>query len=335
MKTGKALILPEYNDNLLRAMLGLKVEERITRDPMDDEVLVKMQGTPCNPSDIAFLRGGYNIVKDLPCVPGFEATGIVVEAGSGALDLLNKRISCFIRGDQEGSWAEYFLAKKSDCFIVKDQLPMEEAACLSINPFTAWGLFEYVLEQGSQAFIQNAAGGQVAGQLRQLAKINGVEVINLVRKEEHVELMKAQGIKNVLNTSENSFQDKLFQLTTQLKPLIAFDAVGGEIGSQMLNVMPPSSRLVVYGALSGSLISGIDPMGVIFSKKLISGFNLNDWLDNLDANKLESVTEQIQDLMIASKMSTEIQGKFKLDEAVKGLRSYIKSMSSGKILFTP
>ena len=106
----KAVILPAYNKNVLRAMLSLKVEEIPIPIPQKDEVLIKIEATPCNPSDIAFMQGGYNIVKTLPSVPGFEGAGTVVSTGdsSEAKKLFKKPVSCFTQEDSHGTWAEYF-----------------------------------------------------------------------------------------------------------------------------------------------------------------------------------------------------------------------------------
>ncbi|MFW6351747.1 MAG: alcohol dehydrogenase catalytic domain-containing protein, partial [Bacteroidota bacterium] len=106
----KAIVLPEYNPNFIRAMLSLKLSEKRLIEPKAGEVLVKMSASPCNPSDLAFMQGSYNIKKETPVVPGFEGTGVVVATGnhSGAESLMNKRVSCFTQHQGDGTWAEYF-----------------------------------------------------------------------------------------------------------------------------------------------------------------------------------------------------------------------------------
>lgn len=335
MKTSLSVVLPAYNDNLLRAMLALKVGSRELPSLQPDEVLVSMEGAPCNPSDIAFLRGGYNIVKPVPAVPGFEGTGTVVDTGSSAKPLLNKRVSCFVQEDKDGTWGEFFIARKKDCIVVKDGVPMEEAACLSINPLTAWALFELVEQSGFQAFIQNAAGGQVPRILQALAAKKDIPVINLVRKSAQAEQMRQNGLQYVLDTSDEKFEADFGDLCHELKPRLAFDAVGGGITGQMLNAMPGGSKVVLYGALSGAPLQSVDPLGVIFHRKAVIGFNLNDWLKGMPEDEFRTVTDSIQDMILAGELVTPIQGKFTLAEAVTGLRTYIKSMSAGKIIFTP
>lgn len=331
----KAVVLPAYNDNLLRALLSLKVIEREIPTLGDHEVLVKMEGAPCNPSDIAFLRGGYNIIKPVPCVPGFEGTGVVTEAGRHAADLLGKRVSCFVQDNKDGTWAEFFVARKQDCIVVKDQVGLEQAACLAINPLTAWALFEQVKLAGTKAIVQNAAGGQVSKLIHQLALKHKIEVINLVRKPLQLERMKQSGVKYVLDTSSDTFQADFKGLCSRLKPGIAFDAVAGESAGMIMDSLDRGGQLIVYGALSGSALSGINPMEVIFHNKLVSGFNLNDWLVQTPHEKVGAIADEIQEMVIRKEFQTTIQGTFQLKDVVPALRAYIKSMSDGKVILTP
>lgn len=328
-------MLPAYNDNLLRALLSLKVVEKDIPSLAEHEVLVKMEGAPCNPSDIAFLRGGYNVIRQLPCVPGFEGTGVVIEAGTKAIDMKGKRVSCFVQDDRDGTWADYFIARKQDCIEVRDELSVEQAACLAINPLTAWALFEQVLQSGTTALVQNAAGGQVPGLIRQLAAKHQIGVINLVRKSARKEAMEASGIRYVLDTLSETFQHEFDALMEKLKPGIGFDAVGGDSTATLLHAMPQGGKVVVYGALSGNPIQNLDPMQVIFKDKSITGFNLNDWLVQIPEDKLSSITGEIQHRIIRNELHTTIQGSYPLQDVVAALRAYIKSMSAGKIILIP
>ena len=331
----KAVILPAYNANLIRAIIGLMIADRKIPKLNDDEVLIKTEASPCNPSDIAFIRGGYNIKKSLPAVPGFEGAGTVVDAGSNSKDLIGKRVSSFVQEEKDGTWSEYFISKSKDCIVLNDKLDFEQGACLSINPFTAFGLMEFAKKNNCKAIVQNAAGGQVAEFVRVMASLNGIEVINIVRKEEHVKWLKEKKNKYILDSSEQGFENKLSVLTNDLKATIAFDAVGGESTSILLRAMPNSSTVVLYGGLSGKAISDIESFDIIFKDKKLAGFNLNLWIDNKAKEEFNAISSEIQNLIINGKMKTEIQGSYKLENVVDGIRAYIKSMSAGKVLFKP
>jgi len=334
-KTTKAVLLPAYNDNLLRAMLGLKIEERKIQPLQKDEVLVQMQAAPCNPSDIAFLRGGYNIIKPLPTIPGFEGTGVVVETAPDSGELLGKRVSCFVQEDSDGTWSEYFIARKQDCIVLKEKMSVDQAACFAINPLTAYGMFEMVMETNCKSFIVNAAGGVVPEILRVFARKKGIRVVNIVRKDDQVETLKQLGENFVLNSSEEDFNEKLKNVCLELKSSFAFDAVGGEMAAQLFNGLPNNASLIVYGGLSGNDITGINTMDVIFKNKKLLGFNLNHWIRTKSSGEMLSITNELQDMFITGELHTEIQAKFLLDDAVKGIRTYIKDMSAGKVLLIP
>ena len=112
----KAVVLPAYNNNLIRALLGMKVEDKPIPEPLKGQVQIKMEAAPCNPSDIAFLRGSYNIRKSLPCIPGFEGCGVITKVSEGIDEkFIGKRVSCFIQDDAGGTWSEFVVSNITDC----------------------------------------------------------------------------------------------------------------------------------------------------------------------------------------------------------------------------
>jgi NADPH:quinone reductase len=331
----KAVILPSYNKNVLRALLSLQVSEKEIPHPADDEVLVKMHAASCNPSDIAFIQGGYNIVKTLPAVPGFEGSGKVIEAGKNAKELIEKNISCFVQEDMDGTWCEFFVTKKENIIVLEDKMDLDQAACFMVNPFTAFGLLEIAEGNKSRAIIQNASGGQVAQFLRKLAAEKNIEVIDIVRKKETADLLKKQGCRHVLYENSEEFEKELVEITSELKPTTAFDAVGGELSGKIFNAMNGPSELVVYGSLSGKKLSEIGFMDLIFKEKIISGFNLISWKEQLEPGVFELVSKLLQEKFISGEFHTHIQESVKLENVVQGLKKYIGNMSGGKVLLKP
>lgn len=331
----KYIKLSSYNSNIIRALIGLKAEEKAPGTPGENEILVKMYAASCNPSDIAFIQGSYNIVKSLPAVPGFEGTGLVVEAGKNAIHLIGKKVSAFVQNDSDGTWAEYFIVNVEDLILLKDEMDIEQAACFTVNPFTAYGLVDIALQRESKTIIQNAAGGQVAEFVRKISEEHNIEVINIVRKKETANQLKVQGVKYVLNENDDDFENQLNSLALSLEANVAFDAVGGKLGGTIFNALIPDSEMVIYGGLSGKPLEYIDIMGPIFQNKVISGFNLIDWKADIEQGDFERISEHLQDKFIAGVYKTQIQGTTTLDNIVKGLRNYISNMSAGKILIRP
>ncbi len=331
----KSVILPSYNKNIIRAMLGLKIADLEIPEPGNNDVLIKVHAAPVNPSDIAFIQGAYNVVKSLPAVPGFEASGTVVNTGINTRNLLGKKVSCFVQDDESGTWSEFVVANKNDVIVLKDNMNLDQAACFTVNPITAYGMFDIALLRESKAIIQNAAGGQVPAFIRMMADENNIHVIDIVRKQESADKLIQEGAKYVLVENNVDFVEKLNNLVNDLNATIAYDAVGGSLSGLMFNAMPSDSELVVYGGLSNKPISDIDVMEMIFNNKIVSGFNLVDWKSEIDNEEFNSITENLQDKFISGSYKTKIKDFYSLDDVVSGLRSYISDMSSGKILIKP
>jgi NADPH:quinone reductase len=333
----RAIVLPEYNANIIRAMKSLEVRELEIPKPKGGQVLIKVLAAPCNPSDIAFMRGGYNIQKPVPTIMGFECAGTIVETGDDpfAIKMYGKRVSCFSQGLEQGTWAEYFMTDYKNCLPLRDELDDEQAATFCINPFTAFALFRMAIQKKSGAIIQNGASGQVGIFIRTLAKRKQIPVINLVRKEEHIRELSDEGEKHVLNLGNPEYEADLQKLAFENHATIAFDAVAGDTSGRILAAMPPGSELIVYGGLSGKPVGMVLPLDIIFKAKIIRGFNLGDWKTEVGEDFFHRVSEELQDLMIRRILNTRIQGEFSLEEVQQAMEQYIRYMSSGKILFHP
>ena len=328
----KSITLPSYNKNIIRAMLGLKVTETEIPIPENNDVIIKVHAAPINPSDVAFIQGNYNVVKTLPATPGFEASGKVIDAGKNAKNLIGKNVSCFVQDDRSGTWSEYVVANVNDIILLKDEMELDQAACFTVNPFTAYGMFEIALMRECKAIIQNASGSQVASLIRMMAAENNMKVIDIVRKKKSADKLKSNGAEYVLVETDEDFNEKLNNLVKKLDTTVAFDAVGGSLSGMMYNAMPADSELIVYGGLSGKAITNVDVMEVIFNNKIISGFNLMDWKAELEDGEFDEISEKLQDKFISGDYKTSIRESYSLDNIVKGLRSYISDMSSGKVL---
>ena len=333
----KAITLPGYQGNIIRALRSLEVRELEIPELMPDEVLIEVIAAPANPSDLAFIQGGYNVRKSLPAIPGFEGTGKVIRTGStaDARTLEGKVVSFFSQSDRGGSWATHIPVKASDCVKVDPLLPADQAACFSVNPFTAYAMVQLAKEKGSKAIVQNAAAGQLGKFINILAGRTGIKVINIVRKEAQVSQLHAAGFEHVLWTQETDFIAKLKEMAFKFKANIVFDAVGGEQSGHMLGAMPEDSKLFLYGALGGRTLSEIPASEVIFSKKSVRGFNMNEWKANLGKEAFLEISKQLQQLFIDNILKTDIQGSFPLSDAEKAMMQYIRDMSAGKVLLIP
>lgn len=303
--------------------------------PNAGQVLVRIKASPVNPSDLSFLRGAYGIRKDLPVVPGFEASGTVVASGGGtwANHIVGRRVACAAPATGDGTWAEYMVADATHCIPLLKSTDFEQAAMMIVNPFTAWALVGIAAESRARAVVQTAAASALGRMVIRLAASRGMEVVNVVRRREQVELLKSEGAREVLDSSEPDFDERLSEACKRVRATVAFDAVAGKLTGRVLHAMPKGSQCVVYGGLSmeGCLL---DPRSLIFERKSLRGFWLSEWMGKAGALKKFSASRTVQKLL-KDELRTEIRARLSLEQAAEGVRRYEREMTGGKILFVP
>lgn len=314
---------------------GLSVVERPVPRPRAGEVLVRIAAAPVNPSDLMFLTGLYGQRKRLPVVPGFEGSGVVVESGGGLMSrfLKGRRVACAAPFDGDGTWAEYMVAPAAQCIPLRKSVDLEGAASMIVNPFTAWALVETARRAGARGVVQTAAASALGRMVVRLARARGLHLVNVVRRDEQVRLLEAEGAAHVLNSEAEDFDDRLKELCTRLGATVAFEAVAGELTGRVLRAMPKGGRAIVYGALSqdGCLI---DPRSLIFEDKRVEGFWLSKWLLEMNPLRRLLVAGRVQKLL-ASELKTEVRARLPLEQASEGLRQYTREMTGGKVIFVP
>jgi NADPH2:quinone reductase len=333
----RALLLEEYRENITDALSGLKVGELSVPNLEKGQVLVRIRAAPCNPSDLLLLQGKYGTLKKLPTVPGWEGAGEVVASGGGWLAnwLNGKRVACALRGDRNGTWAEYFVAKAVECIPLKRQITFEQAASLIINPFTAFGLLETARKGGHRAVVHTAGASQLGRMLQTMAAEENYPLINVVRRKEQLELLRSLGAKHVLNSSNDSFADELKALCERLGATVAFEAVAGNMTGTVMNAMPRDSIVYVYGALSEEPCGNIDPVQLIFHGKEVRGFYLGAWMRQRGTLGILRTAGRIQRLIIDGRIESAVQRRVGLNDAKEGLTQYVQNMTNGKVLIAP
>ncbi len=330
-ETMRALELRSYEGGADSLVL---VEKSVPR-PGKGQALVRVAASPVNPSDLMFLRGMYGVKKCLPVVPGFECSGEVVAAGGGPWPryLVGKRVACAAPNEGDGTWAEFMLADASHCIPLRKATDIEGASSMIVNPFTAWALLGMAKEARAEGIVQTAAASALGRMIVRLANARGVHSINVVRREEQVELLKREGATNVLNSSDEDFDERLSELCKRLRASVLFDAVAGELTGRVLRAMPAGGTAIVYGALSleGCLA---DPRSLIFERKSVRGFWLSDWLRSQGALEKFRASASVQK-MLGGELKTEVRARLPLERAVEGIEQYTHEMTGGKILLVP
>jgi NADPH:quinone reductase-like Zn-dependent oxidoreductase len=273
----KALRLHDY-----RGLKSLKVEDVPLPIIGHDEILIKVEASPINPSDDLFCDGLYKIPVSLPMTPGFEGSGTVVAAGKSfmARRLVGKWVaSATQRGD--GFWAEYVKVKALEAMpFDPNVLSPEQAAMSFVNPLSAMALIDPLINGQHKAMVQTAAASQLGRMIARLAKRYSVPVIHCVHRKELIPNLMELGAKHVLVNTEPNFVEKLRDLAAALGATYAIDAVGGQLTGQLADALPNHSTIAVYGALAKEAVT-VDPGAFIFKDQKVEGF----WLGNALAKK--------------------------------------------------
>ena len=316
---------------------ALRVEQRPIPKPGEDEILVKVAASPINPSDLAFLDGNYGFDKLPPVVPGGEGSGTVVAVGPGAMGryFLGKRVACLSNGERDGTWAEYVVTStKGGAFPLNKSVSLEQGAMSVINPLTASAFLEITKDGRHKAIVLTAAASALGQMVNRLGRNERVQVINVVRRDGQVELLKSQGATVVLNSSDVDFDRQLHDACHQYDAHLAFDAVAGPMTGQLLEALPDNSTVTVYSCLSHKAPqTNVDQ--IVFQGKTITGFWLGPWLySNKNLLQILMLWRRAQKL-IGTDLKSEIRARYPFQEVGNAIRKYTTQMTGGKILLKP
>ncbi len=242
--TGKQIFTTLASDGTLTVELA----ESNFPDPTGNQVLVKMEAAPINPSDLALLTGPadlenaeYSPGKLVARMPepfntgskgrhgqrlpvGNEGAGTVVATGDGemAKSLMGQRVAC-VPGT---AFSEYAIAEAAMCLPLGD-ISAEDGASAFVNPMTALGFVETARAEGHKAIIHSAAASNLGQMLNRICQEDGMALVNIVRKREQVELLKSQGAQYVVNSSDEDFMAQLRSAIDATDAYLGFDPIGG------------------------------------------------------------------------------------------------------------
>ena len=302
--------------------------------PSKGEVLVKMAAAPFNPSDLSFLRGTYVQKPKYPVIPGIEGSGIVVASGGGLLAniRLGKRVTCSSSEGKGGTWAEYMVTSAMRVIPLQKNLTMEQGSMLIVNPMTALAFLNIAREEKHHAVVNNAAASVLGQMLIKLFHKENILLINIVRRQEQVDLLKSLGATYVLNSSNDDYEEQLTKLTHELNATLLLDAVTGKQTEILVKAAPYGSKILIYSNLTGDKIS-VEPRLLIQGNKCINSFYLGGWAAKRNVIQTLKSARQAQKLA-GNALSSSIRRKYPLEQAQEALEYYTDNMTGGKILLT-
>jgi NADPH:quinone reductase len=275
--------------------LEISLERRAMPVPKAHEVLVRVLATPINPSDLGLIVGGADVstarasMRDgLPVItadvppPGMramagrigealtignEGCGTVVSAGESpeAQALIGKTVA-LIGGD---IYAEYRCLPAAMCMVLPDGTDPKDGASCFVNPLTSLAFAETMKMEGHTALVHAAAASNLGQMLVKICAKDGIPLVNIVRSEEQVALLKGIGAEHVLDSSADGFLDALTAALVETGATLGFDPIGGgKLSGQILGCMEAAAvkrmksysrygsdtykQVYIYGALDVS-----------------------------------------------------------------------------------
>ena len=283
--------------------------------PSDDEVLIKVGAAPINPSDLALLLSfaadmdtisttgsGDDTVTTIKIHPAFmgamkprldesmqvgnEGSGVVVDAGANAKDLIGKTVG--LAGG--AMYSQYRCVPAASCLVMSEGTSPAEAASSFVNPLTALSFVETMKMENHTALVHTAAASNLGQMLVKICKDDGIPLVNIVRKSEQVDLLKNLGAEYICNTSDESFMDDLVNALVTTGATLGFDATGGgnngELPGQILSAMEIAANKTAkeysrYGSDTYKQVyiyGGLDQSPTVLKRAYGMSWGLGGWL---------------------------------------------------------
>jgi len=307
--------------------LELALAESSVGAPGPDEVVVRVEATPINPSDVGLLLAGADpatatagdagtqlqlppgalgalgarLDRALPV--GNEGAGTVVAAGENVPDL-NGRVVALAGG---GLWAQYRRAPAVACLVLDPGTRARDAASAFVNPLTTLGLLETARRDGHTAVVHTAAASNLGRMMVRVCRADGVGLVNVVRSPAQVELLRSLGAEHVCDSSADGFTDRLRDAVAATGATAAFDAVGGgPLTARILTAMESVLRsgdtyspygstvrkqVYVYGRLDSRPLE-VDLAGVGMAWQ-VGGWLLTPFLQGLGPDAVEQLRSRV------------------------------------------
>ncbi len=353
-------------------LLTISIDEEEIPEPKDGEVLIKVQATPINPSDLGLLVGPADITsineiekgkkvemrvpenlirsvsarfdQNLPV--GNEGAGLVESAGKGAEDLIGKTVG--LAGG--AMYSEYRCVSANNCLVMNEGTTAEQAASCFVNPLTALGMVETMKMENHKGLVHTAAASNLGQMLIKICLSENVPLVNIVRKDEHVELLRSLGAEHVCNSSSDSFMEDLVKSLIETGATLGFDATGGgKLASQILTAMEiAANKSATEYSRYGSdqfkqvyIYGGLDRNPTTLTRSFGFSWGLGGWLLTPFIGKIGM--ERFGELRqkVADEIDTTFESKYSkivsLEEALykENIQAYTKQATGDKYLIRP
>jgi NADPH:quinone reductase-like Zn-dependent oxidoreductase len=284
-----------------------------TPEPAEDQIVVRIEASPINPSDLGLLVGAADMStakasgsKDAPVITakvpeaamramagrldesmpvGNEGAGVVVATGSSeaAKALMGKTVA-MIGG---AMYAQYRTLKARDVLELPASITPAEGASCFVNPLTALGMTETMRREDHTALVHTAAASNLGQMLNKICLKDGIGLVNIVRSSEQADILRKIGAKHIVDSTAATFMDDLTNALAETGATLAFDAIGGgKLAGQILTCMEIAINKTakVYSRYGSSvhkqvyLYGALDPRPVELNRAFGMAWGVGGWL---------------------------------------------------------
>ena len=346
--------------------------------PGDDEVLIEVHAAPINPSDLGLLLSfaadlssinvsgsGDETITSMKIHPalmgamkpridqsmpvGNEGSGVVVDAGTNAKEFIGKTV-----GLAGGSmYSQYRCVPAVNCLLMEEGTSPAEAASSFVNPLTALAFIETMKMENHTAIVHTAAASNLGQMLVKICKDDDIPLVNIVRKQEQVDLLKDIGAEHICNTSDPDFMESLVSALVATGATLGFDATGGgnngELPGQILAAMEVAANKMAkeysrYGSDTYKQVyiyGGLDQSPTILKRSYGMSWGLGGWLLTPMIGRIGMEKFQAMRARVAKEIKTTFASTYANEVSFEEMlqpetiKSYAKQATGQKYLVNP
>jgi NADPH:quinone reductase-like Zn-dependent oxidoreductase len=354
--------------------LELSLAEVAVAEPKADEVVLRVEAAPINPSDLGLLFGGADAATargggtaerpvitatvspaalksmtarlDTPMPVGNEGAGTVIAAGASAQHLMGKTVAAL----GGGMYAQYRTVKAADCLVLPDGTSAADGASAFVNPLTALGMVETMRMEGHTALVHTAAASNLGQMLNKLCLKDGVALVNVVRSPAQAAILRELGAEHVVDSSAPTFMDDLTNAIASTGATLAFDAIGGgPLCGQILSCMETalSRNATTYSRYGSSvhkqvyIYGGLDTRPTELRRDYGMAWGVGGWLVMTFLGKIGPQAAQRLRERVAAEIKTTFASRYtaeiSLAQALQPeiIAAYNKRATGEKYLINP
>jgi NADPH:quinone reductase-like Zn-dependent oxidoreductase len=319
--------------------LEISLAQVAITEPDANEVVVRVEASPINPSDLGLLVGAADMATarmsgtgDAPVITaavpeaamkamagrldesmpvGNEGAGVVVKTGSSdeAKALMGKTVS-MIGG---AMYAQYRTLKARDCQVLPPGTTPAEGASWFVNPMTALGMTETMRREGHKALVHTAAASNLGQMLNKICLKDGIGLVNIVRSPAQADILRKIGAKHIVDSTAPTFMDDLTNALVETGATLAFDAIGGgKLAGQILTCVEIAANKTakVYSRYGSSvhkqvyIYGSLDPGPVVLNRAFGMAWGVGGWLLTPFLQKIGAADIQKLRARVAAELKT-------------------------------